>query len=58
MDSVFERNSLYSIFSKQEYMTEAATVLQEASVILKHEPELRDGGLNEKLSLLSEELDM
>ena len=39
-------------------MEEAAKVLQEASLILKHEPELRDGGLNQKLAKLAEELEM
>jgi len=39
-------------------MKEAAEALQEASLILKHEPEMRDGGLNDRLSKLSQELEM
>lgn len=39
-------------------MSEAAVILEEASVILKHEPEMRDGGLNDKLAKLSQELDI
>ncbi|KAG7175063.1 SET domain-containing protein SmydA-8-like 4 [Homarus americanus] len=42
----------------QDYMTEAVKHLQEASEILKHEPEMEKGGLDAKLKTLSEELDI
>ena len=39
-------------------MKEAADILQEATTILNHEPDMRDGGLNDRLAKLAEELDM
>lgn len=39
-------------------MTEAVKHLKEASEILKHEPEMEKGGLDAKLKILSEELDI
>nr|XP_045617551.1 SET domain-containing protein SmydA-8-like isoform X2 [Procambarus clarkii] len=42
----------------QDYMTEAVKYLKEASEILKQEPEMEKGGLDAKLKVLSEELDI
>lgn len=39
-------------------MSEAVTLLHEASEILKHEPEMESGGLDAKLKALSDELDL
>lgn len=51
-------NDIITNDGAKDYMKEAADFLQEASVILKHEPEMRDGGLNERLARLSEELEI
>ena len=42
----------------QKRMTEAVKVLQEASEILKHEPDMEKGGLDEKLQKLAKDLEM
>lgn len=39
-------------------MNEAVLFLQEATEILRHEPDLANGGLDEKLKYLSDELEI
>ncbi|XP_071538278.1 SET domain-containing protein SmydA-8-like isoform X2 [Panulirus ornatus] len=51
-------NEIISKDGTQDYMTEAVKHLKEASEILKHEPEMEKGGLDAKLKMLSEELDI
>ncbi|CAL4065039.1 unnamed protein product, partial [Meganyctiphanes norvegica] len=51
-------NELVSKDQAQEYMTEAMKHLQEATVILKHEPEMEKGGIDQMLKKLQDELDM
>lgn len=51
-------NDAISQDDSKEYMTEAVKKLQEATEILKHEPEMEKGGLDRKLQKLSEELDV
>lgn len=42
----------------EDYMSEAVKHLQEASEILKHEPEMENGGLDTRLKMLADELDV
>ena len=39
-------------------MTDAVKMLQEASEILKHDPEMEKGGLDEKLQKLAKDLEI
>ncbi|KAK7084472.1 hypothetical protein SK128_012410 [Halocaridina rubra] len=51
-------NDILTKEGTQDYMSEAVKHLQEASDILKHEPEMENGGLDAKLKILSDELDV
>lgn len=51
-------NELVSKDQAQKYMTEAMKYLTEATVILKHEPEMEKGGMDQMLKKLQDELDM
>jgi len=51
-------NELVSKDKAQEYMTEAMKYLTEATVILKHEPEMEKGGMEQMLKKLQDELEM
>lgn len=51
-------NEIITKEKTQDYMSEAVTLLHEASEILKHEPEMESGGLDAKLKALSDELDL
>ncbi|KAB7504647.1 Protein msta, isoform A [Armadillidium nasatum] len=51
-------NDLITQEKAADYMNEAVGYLQEASEILKHEPEMEAGGLDEKLKWLSKELEI
>ncbi|XP_064097943.1 SET domain-containing protein SmydA-8-like [Macrobrachium nipponense] len=51
-------NEILTKEGTQDYMTEAVKHLHDASEILKHEPEMENGGLETKLKLLSQELDV
>uniref|UniRef100_A0A0P4VWD8 MYND-type domain-containing protein n=1 Tax=Scylla olivacea TaxID=85551 RepID=A0A0P4VWD8_SCYOL len=51
-------NDVITQDDSRDYMTEAVKHLKEASEILRHEPEMDEGGLDQKLKKLSEELDV
>ncbi|KAF2369132.1 SET domain [Trinorchestia longiramus] len=51
-------NDIITTDGAKDYMKEAGEVLQEATTILNHEPDMRDGGLNDRLSKLAEELEI
>ncbi|KAK3856724.1 hypothetical protein Pcinc_036968 [Petrolisthes cinctipes] len=51
-------NDVITKDGSQDYMTEAVRYLKEATEILKHEPEMENGGLDAKLKVLSEELEI
>ncbi|KAG0718447.1 SET domain-containing protein SmydA-8, isoform A [Chionoecetes opilio] len=51
-------NGAITLQASKDYMTEAVKLLKEATEILRQEPEMEDGGLDETLKKLSEELDL